>query len=301
MRIEQLIARTRATARIGDSNADYTDAIIRQELTDAQHSVFGALIVQAESGAWLKRYEVTTTAARARYRLPYRASAGVAGSIEILGSVGDYEVEGDQLVFDSAPATGSTLRITYYLRPSLLVPQQTQGRVASKDTANNSITLNAMPADQDVNSSTYQNQVATGHLIDVVHNNGWHELSIVGATASVGGLVITFDSAVDITDVEVGDYVRFADQTDWACLPDDFHRVLADVTAARICRARGDMQKADAIDRQVGNSDPITGDLKRFQDCLIPRVKDSYETCVPRYGVGRSFGVSRIASQDRFP
>ena len=283
MRIDEIITAVRVTGRISDSDADFTDARVRQELTDTQQAVFGPMIVQARAGAWLKQSDTTTTAERTRYRLPHRAMVGVGESIELVDS-GDqsYEILGDQLVFDSAPSAGTTLRFTYYLRPSLLCEEQTAGLITAKDEDAGTVTVNVLPVNRVTTAS-----IATGDLLDIVHSNGWHELAVVGSSCTISGTTITLPSTTDLTDVEtgiagIGSYVRSAGQSDWPCLPDDFHRCLANMTAARINRARGDFKRAKELEDESG------GDLARFQDTLIPRIKDSRDVCVPRYGVFRN-------------
>lgn len=285
MRVDELITAVRLAGRLNSGDADFTDARIRQELTDAQHAVFGHAIVQARAGAWLKVQETTTTAGRVRYRLPYRACAGIGESIEIDDASGRaYEIHGDQLVFESAPTAGSTLSFLYYLRPSLLVQEQTAaGQVASIDTDAPSVTVTtALPVNR-VTAAT----IASGDRVDIMHENGWHELSLVNATCTISSLTLTFPTGTDLTDVEEGDWVRAAGQTDWPCLPDDFHDPLATVTAARISRAKGNFARAKELELEFYGADGEGGDLGRFRDILVPRIKDSRDICVPRLGIFR--------------
>lgn len=282
MRVDELITAVRLAGRIDDGDADFTAARIRQELTDAQHAVFGHAIVQARAGAWLKVQLTTTTAGRVRYRLPARACSGE--SIEIDDATGrPYEIHGDQIVFESAPAAGSTLSFLYYLRPSLLVEEQASaGRVTAKDEDAYTVTVASVPTNRVTAVS-----VASGDRVDIVHSDGWHELSLVNSTCTISSTTFTFPTGTDLTDVEVGDFLRAADQSDWPCLPDDFHDPLATIAAARICRAKGNFERAKELELEFYGPDGNGGDLGRFRDILVPRIKDSREVCVPRYGIFR--------------
>lgn len=289
MRIDAMITAVRTGARLSDNDADYTAARLRQELTNTQHLVFGHPIVQAKSGAWLKQQSVTTESGRKRYRLPYRACTGVGESVTLGGAVAGYQIIGDQLVFDAAPAAGSTLEWTYYLRPSLLVEEQSAGRVTGKDQSALTVTVASGPVVDRVTSAS----VTTGDKVDIVHANGWHELSLVGVEATVSGTTFTFPAGTDLTDVEVGDYVRAADQTDWPCIPDDFCECLCHMTGARILRSKGYETKAKALEAQAA------ADIARFADILQPRIKDTLLTIVPSVGIfGRRRG--RFAGNDVF-
>lgn len=285
MRVDDLVDAVRLAGRLNDGDTDFPDARIRQELTDAQHAVFGHAIVQARAGAWLKVQETTTEASRVRYRLPYRACAGVGETIQISDAIGKpYEIHGDQLVFETAPTAGSTLSFLYYARPSLLVEEQASaGEVTAVDTAAYTVTVDtALPVNR-VTAAT----IATGDRVDIVHSNGWHELSLVNTTCTISSLTLTFPTGTDLTDVEVGDFVRAADQTDWPCLPDDFHRPLANITAARIARMRGNFTRAEQLEKEFYGPDGNGGDFGRFKDILVPRIKDSRDVCVPRFGIFR--------------
>lgn len=277
MRVDDLITAVRITGRLSDNDVDYTSARLRQELTDALHQVFGRDIIQSKSGAWLKDYEVTTTAGKTRYRIPYRACTGVGESVELDNSaIVNYRIVGDQVVFGSEPSSGSTLSFAYYLRPSLLVQEQSAGLVSSVTVATRQVVVNSLPTNR-----VTATPIASNDLLDIVHPNGWHELAIINASQTLSGTTITFASGTDMSDVEVGDYVRAADQTDWPCLPDDFHRVLADVTASRILRRRGYFQKADSVMAECET------DLERFRDAVEPRLKAASQKVVPRYGILR--------------
>lgn len=110
--------------------------------------------------------------------------------------------------------------------------------------------------------------------IDIIRVGGWHKVQWTGvATFSAGGTLIQLaadasglSEANDLSDIAVGDVVRVADQTDWPALPADFHRSLADATAAKILTARG------MADRAAELSQPyVVPDLQRFGALLRPR------------------------------
>lgn len=269
MREDECITATRLSARIGDADDDFTDARIRVELGDTLRQVFGEKVCEARSGAWLKQQYNEVTAGKWRYRIPYRAIAG-AESVELSDAQLDYEIQGDQIVFASQPTEGSWVLFTYYLRPSALYQYQTTGAVTAVDTDALTVTVNTLPTNR-VTSAT----IATGDRLDIVHANGWHELALVGAQSTIASTTLTFPDGTDLQDVEVGDYVRAAEQTDWPCIPDEFHRCLCDMTAARIQRTRGYEEKAAALEMQAG------GDIARFATLLEPRVKDAGIIAVP--------------------
>ena len=302
MNSDDLIVACRRSAFIGDATAftDYTDQIVLNELNDKLQTAFEDIVVKARSGYWLHDFIYTTVANDARYRIPPRAVVGGLEKVDISSSAGstvfykldeipaaisqDYRVtvagnpyvfttQGDIVELIPTPNAGMTLRLAYYIRPSRLVTQQSstqnggtiRGLITAINTSTRVVTVNVIPFDQ---SLSVPAAITSGQqLIDIVHPDGWHELSLVGATQTFSGLNITVGGTDSLADVQVGDYVRVAEQTDWPCLPDDFHRCLADTAAVKILLEQSLADKSALLADNVGN------DLLRFKSLLVPRVK----------------------------
>ena len=266
--------------------------------------MFEDIVTKTRAGYWLKRYLVTATANRSRYRIPPRACVQGLEAVEIAdpgttnyrkldqkssdeavyweqqpaGVPMGYWIEGDQAVLVPTPAAAYNLRFKYYLRPSLLMTSQSstlggaalvRGRI---DSITNLVSLrqvvvNAQPFDYSLGTPA---AITSGSVnIDIVKPDGWHELALVNCTQTLSGLVITLGGTDDTSDIAVGDFVRAAEQTDWPCLPDDFHRVLADIGAVKVLAEIGDLEKASQLLESLG------ADLERFRSILTPRVKAS--------------------------
>lgn len=305
MRSDELLTAARFSAWIGDANAytDFTDARVLLELNDKLQTVFEDIVVKSRAGYWLHEYIYTTISGDADYRIPPRSVVGGLEKVEIASvSTGPYTklseipsseaqlyrstqiggsdtpyvftVVGDLVEVIPTPPAGYLLKLTYYIRPSRLQTSQSstqggaavdRGRITAVNTAARTVTVNVLPFDYSLTSPA---AITSGtSTLDVVHPDGWHELSYVGATQTLSGTTITFTDSQDMTDILVGDYVRVADQTDWPCLPDDFHRCLADTVAIKILVMLALKDKADVLTENVGN------DILRFKSLLVPRVK----------------------------
>ena len=301
-----LVTAVRIAGFIPDNSPDYTDSRIRTELVDVLHEIYEKTVVNARQGFWLQQSITDIEADQYYYRIPARAVTGGLEKLQAIDGGGKvrhlvytdlktaYQYEnqgpgeprafvilGDQIQLLPKPSvTGWQLRFTYYIRPSALVATQTAGRVTAVNTTLRTITVNAIPDDQVLTGDI----VSGTSLIDVVHPDGWHELSLVGATQTWATLTITVtdDQSMDL--IQVGDYVRAAGQTDWPCLPDDFHRSLADAAAVVTLVSTGQMSKAQLLGSKVQS------DIERLQDLIQPRVKDSPRILKPTYGFLR--GVS---------
>lgn len=310
MNTSELLTALRYSAYIGDASAytAYTDARLLIELDDKLNSVFGDIIIKARNGYWLKETITATVIGRDRYRIPYRACVGGLEKIEIADSNAGsffrlsevpsaefqrfegpisgnpgfpsvYTIQGDQIVMAPTPDAALPMRFTYYVRPSKLVPQQSstagggtvRGLVTDVNTAARTLTIDVLPFDMSL--AVPAAITSASQLIDVVHPNGWHELALVGAPQTIAGagpFTITVGGNADLSDIERGDFVRVAEQTDWPCLPDDYHRALADVAAVKVMIERN--VPSDALTQNVAN------DLERFRSDLLPRVKSEPKT-----------------------
>ena len=286
MNSAELVTAVRVTGALPSADPTYTPARVREELSNVLQTIFGKIVVASREGYWRKTRDYQVVADQQRYRLPHRAVAGTAETVEFFSGQApipmyrarpDYEFQGDQIVLDSPPQGSYTLRVHYYLRPSMLVQEQDEGRVTAVDNVAKTVTVDALPDNQ-----VTAVPIASGDELDIVHPNGWHEVTIVGEAAAIAGTVLTFGPTVDLSMVEVGDCVRAADQTEWPALPVDFHRSLADACAVSILLSKGDMVKANAM------SGKVNGDIERFTSLLDPRVKDFPQATVARYGVLRS-------------
>lgn len=293
MNAEEIIAAVRITAFLPSTDPVFTAAQIRREATDVLHTVCQRAVVIARTagaGYWLKRHTVTTASSATRYRIPHRAIGGTLEAISIgthpnEGTAPAHRIFGDVIVFERAPTDGQSLHFDYYVRPSLLCESQTAGRITDKDVNARTVTVNSLPTDR-VLAAT----VLTGATFDIVKPNGWHEIAVVNRTATIASTTFTFEAGTDLTDVEVGDYVRAADQTDWPCLPDDFHRTLADATAESILISKNATDKAGVVAQKAGAA------WARFQDIILPRIKNAPPRIVPTVGIlrGRSRRFSRL-------
>jgi hypothetical protein len=312
MRSDELLTALRYSAFIGDAAQapDYDDARLLYELTDVLKSVFTGMIVDARSGYWLQSSLQTTSTTDARYRIPDRATAGGLETVEFQDASGKfrrldqlpedqayeyasvgastgvplyYVIRGDQLELLPTPSTAAPLRMSYYLRPSRLVQPQSstlapapnnvvRGRIDAVNVGARTLTVNALPFDQELAAPA---AITTAlQLIDVVHPGGSYAPVLVGATQTIAALVITVGGTDSLADIQVGDYVRVAEQAEWPPLPEDYHRLAADIAAIKV------MTQLDWPDKAQLLSAATAGDIERFKSLIADRVKSQPEQLV---------------------
>ena len=307
---------------VGDATAfpDLTQTRMLSELTNKLHTVFEDLVVKTRSGYWLHEFVFNATIGKNRYRIPPRSVVGGLDAVLISDGTGQpfydidqvpasdlaqyegnpgragqpyvYAIIGDQVEMVPTPTVAFPIKFTYYARPSQLMPSQnlrtvsgSRGLIVALNTTTRALTLDAIPYNMDQPTPS---AITSGSIVDIVHPNGWHELSMINVTQVYTGTTMTITSTDDMGDVQVGDYVRAADQTDWPCLPDDFHRCLCDATAVKMLLEMNLTEKSDSIGQNNGN------DLARFKSLLYPRVRASPKMLGimrrSRFGVGWPYG-----------
>ena len=302
----ELITATRLSARIATGHADYTDARMRLELTDALHTVFPRLFVTSAEGYWKQAYTQSITSGTSYYPMHARAISAGAISVEVrqssssnyyylrkasqeeaalmdaeTGSPTHYIDMPDGVRLLPSPTDSNwSLRIQYHIRPSKIVQKQlTSGVITAINTTTRVALMATTPTDRSTGSA-----ITSSTIVDVVSAAGNGALHVVSASLSAltSNVSVTFASGTDLTRVGVGDFVRAYDQSEWPMLPIEFHRTLADACAAMLLKDRGERDKAEIVAAKVGQ------DLERLQDILNPRVKDGLRTIRHRFGLMRS-------------
>lgn len=298
----EMLAAVRLSAGLPDSHPDYTDAQLRTEISDVLRTVFGAPIVKSKAGYWLQPYTTDLTSGTSVYQIPGRSMAQGLKHVEVRASSSDdfyplREISQDDLgrldtntgppvayvvytdfvrLVPTPDDSNADIRMWYYLRPSDLVQEQTTaGIITSINTSTRVALMATTPTDRSTASA-----ITTSTTVDVVSTVGAHEVHVVGATLTnvTSDTSVTFASGTDLTRVVVGDAVRAQDQTDWPMLPQEFHRTLADVTAAVIL-AGG----IGSINMAQGLTGKAAEDLRRFTDLIEPRVRNNVRKMVPSY------------------
>lgn len=303
-RRDELIATVRLNCGLLDDDPNYPDDRIQNELNASFLAKFPAVIRDAKANYWLQTYITTLATGQLRVRIPPRAigiasvAIGIGSGtstqwydmnevnewrsnlyewpVSILGRPHYWTARGDQLEFtNAADGSGYQLRIRYYVRPSKVVTSQynlllgsgvDRGRVTAVNTTTRVVTVNALPFDY-----SQSNPVAitsANQLLDVVHPNGWHELSLVGVSQTISGLNITMGGTDDMTEIVIGDYVRVAEQTDWYPVPDEWLRTVADCASIGICMQLG---KREDIARATGFAASVSGDMARLSAMIGKR------------------------------
>lgn len=303
MRSDEMVALIRHQAQLPDAeaNPEFSESILLADLNHKQLDLFEEPIVTSQSGYWLKTLEWTTTAGRARNRLPSRSLMGGLYTLEISADGGNswvpltedepkhstrsdqgqpsrFSLIGDAVHLYPVPNGAYLMRYRYYLRPPRIVRSQSslaggyevdRGRITAVDPEARLIQVNDLPLDPNFTALV---AISSGvQRIDVIASSGWHEVQLVSATTTIAGTDITVGGTEDLSHIQVGDYVRVEDTSDWATLPDEGSRILVHAAAVTALMACDDVEKAQTL------AGAASGDFSRFTSLLEPRTRTQHK------------------------
>lgn len=203
-----------------------------------------------------------TLTGETRYRIPSRAVASSIRRLVTVDADGQetpvqsnlYKLEGNEIVFHSAPAA-SALRVVYPRRLNEMVIAAEAGEITAINTTTRAITLSSVPTDFS-STQTY----------DLIQGTPHFDLLAYDQAATLAGSVLTFAEALP-EDLAIGDYVALKGQTPVCMAPLELHVVLAYRVNAVILQAKGDPKTAGAVEMLAAARDDA-------MSLLEPRKKD---------------------------
>jgi hypothetical protein len=285
----ELVAQTRISGQLSSQDPTYTSDRILDELTHALRDRYTNPVAKLRQGFWKKSLVVPLVSGRNFYPLPPRAviqglelleitfdgshyrqlsimtdTQAVEYDATLTGEPRAYVLESDGVRLIPSPNSSSwSLRMTYLLRPNELVPFTTGNQVVA-------IGSNFL----DVTSPNPTSTWPLNTKLDAQHSSGSHEISLIdGKVASIAASgpnwKITFTTPIDLTRVQVDDYVRLSNTAVFPVLPEEFHRTLCDYTAGMILISKGDEEKGKILAEKAASG------LERAIDLAQPRIRNS--------------------------
>ena len=281
---------TRLLAQINLKGALPTGRFEDQELldlaSDALISLVAPMIVGSREEYYLQDEDQTVTANQGAYPIPYRALGMALREVKVIrgteivdlyrmdpedvtdtstGLSEGFYLKGNNVVLYPTPdATGDTLRLTYFVRPSTLVPT-TECAVITAIAGN---TLTCVPP----------SSWTTANSFDIVQGKSGFSLKGHDLTASAvnsGSLVLAATAPATLA---VGDYVSLAGESCFPHIPVEAHQLLTHLTIVAALESMGDTEgqaKAEATaERLKANfgilmSNRVQGAPRRFNSRLL--------------------------------
>lgn len=238
--------------------------------------------------------------AAGRYRIPPRAAMGALLDVKVLSgdreepvTIIDEHQVGNRTVshvlqgysaflknncvytLPQAISGWTSLRMTYLLRPSRLVLEESAAQVTSIDTGTNTVTCSTVP-------TTF----STSTALDVVRADPQAEILSIDNTplAVVTGTSGTIQLSELPEDLEEGDYLSLAGYSPVILLPEEVIPYLEQCVANRILQAQGDKE---ALKSGVENAKELKDGISVL---ITPRVQNQPDVLVPSNGLMRRRG-----------
>lgn len=264
----------------------FEDQEILDLASDVLISEIAPMLIASREEYYVQNKSYTVTADQANYMIPYRAMGATLREVKILrgsrwvdliridpeeiastqtGNPEYFYLEGNNVVLYPTPdASGDTLRLSYFVRPSSLVPTSECARVTGITT--NTLTI-AVPTGWD-----------TSDTFDLVQGSSGFVLKGMDYSASqvnAGDIVLSGTMPTDLT---VGDYVTLSGESCFPHIPADAHQLLVQLTVVSCLEAMGDqsnlaiaIQRAQSLKQAFTMllSNRIQGAPRKFTSALI--------------------------------
>ena len=200
----------------------------------------------------------------------------------------NYYIKDNKIVIlNELPSDNGSLRMEFYMQPSIMVLEKDAGKITNIDRVNGIISMSNFP-------TAFANLPADG--CDFVKHRSPN--SIVGwdkgvTSVSSSAKTVTVPVANIPDNLIVGDYVCFPQETPIPNVPSEMHSMLAQLVVVSILEGLDDEQAKQSAERQLAKME------KSLDTILTDRVEGSNRKIVNRHstlgqasrgGRGRGFG-----------
>lgn len=183
-----------------------------------------------------------------RMRLTEKKVSDLEFEMSGTGNASGFYLIGDRVRLNAIPLNGN-LEFYFYCRPSDLIKTISCAKVTDIMVG---ATTTVISLDTDITAS-----VTTATLVDIITAKSPNQIkgfdcvvNAIGASnVTIGNSFIQDESGA--TMIEVGDYVCPAQRSNIPLIPSELHSVLAQMTAARIVEALGDMTKIQMVNMKL--------------------------------------------------
>ena len=277
---------TQVTLKGALPDGRFTDQEILDLSSDALIGEIAPMLIASREEYYIQTKDHTVTADQANYAIPHRAVGSTLREVKLVqgnrvidlvrldpeaiqttetGTVEGFYLAGNNVVLYPTPsASGDILRMTYFVRPSTLVPVNECARITT--IAGNVLTASCPTA------------WTTSNTFDLVQGTSGFSLKGMDfACSAVSGSSITITGTIP-SDLVVGDYVTLAGESCFPHIPADAQQLLMHLTVVACLEAMGDqsnlpiaMQRADSLRKSFALllTSRIQGSPRKFTSRLL--------------------------------
>jgi len=179
-----------------------------------------------------------------------------------------FYVESNQIKFVNPTRNYDTVRIYFYIRPSVLTKTESSATIT---------TISSTDTETTFTFSSIPNEFASTVVFDIVGNRspnrikGW-DIPSIEVNTSLKYVKFNNSDVEDILgDIRVGDYVCKAEESPVPNLPTEMHPLLAQLTAVHILEALGDSEGLANAERRLNKMNNSVMELVDDRVELAPK------------------------------
>ncbi len=270
------------------ATGDFSDQEILDQATDCLLSELAPFLISLREEYFVRNVSMPITAGQAAYPIPSRAAGMTLRDVKIIkgteicpiyqrareditstaqGTPSSFYKENNDIILYPTPMnTEHTLKLSYLIRLSSLVPEDECGRITTIDTATKTIT------------GSFPSTWTTANTMDLINGlSGYDHRGTDLTVTSVSTSSITFTDTLPTT-LQVGDYVSLAEESCFPQVPQEAHQLLVQMTVASCLAAKGDREGLGVVMGTIAKmqenmknlmKDRVQGMPQRFKSQLI--------------------------------
>ena len=160
-----------------------------------------------------------------------------------------FYVEGTEIKLINPSRNYDTVRIYFYMRPSVLTKLDQAGIISSVTNDGTNVTIGLSQV-----GKSFTNNVQYDIIGKRTPNKikGFDLTPVSITTGTTGTIVFSMDDVADFaSDIKVGDYISIAEQTPVPNIPTELHPILAQASAIHILEALGDTEALNNAEKRM--------------------------------------------------
>ena len=274
-----LVASVKRKISAPDSQSYITDDEILDFANEEMENKLVSMITKRHEDYFLTREDLPLESGKNKYEIPYRA---IGSKIRELAYTPDqkrfdglnritidevtstreesdynkFYIQNESMVlFTDTGNIGSDghLAVFYNIRPNSLVSSDQVAIITGIDATSGIISIDSIPSGFSVEND-----------LDFIKTRSPHRIlgyDVRATDINTSGKTITLAPADIPEDLKIGDRVTLAGETDIINCPSELHSFLAELVAAKILEANGDIDNLNVVDRKIQKMEDNLGDL----------------------------------------
>lgn len=197
-----------------------------------------------------------------------------------------FYVEGNEFKLINPSRNYDTIRIYFYIRPSVLTKVDQAGIISSIVNDGTNVTLELSQVGKNFTSDLVYDIVGKRSPNKI---RGYDLTPVSVTTGTTGSIVFALSDIEDfVGDIKVGDYVTVAEETPVPNIPTEMHPMLAQATAIHILEALGDTEALSNAEKRMMKM------VNSVQTLIDDRVELAPKKIKPRHStLAQSVGTIR--------